>query len=305
VPVPRSKQPLPQVQISDPAVHRNLSVFFLTPPQEASSTRFATLDDGLRWVALSEQRRAQVQQLTIDNRGARPLFLHEGQRLRGGRQDRTTQTTLVVPARSGPRALPAFCIERTRWNGGGGFRGAGERALAPRAVRVAAKVLRDQGSVWARVDAAKSVAHRQLDAANTTSSLNELYRSPQVQRALELYAGALRGAIEGHPHAAGVAFAIGGRVEEASVYANPALLAKVYPGLLAGYALEAVLAGGGFADAPAAETVRRFWRRGRAKSREHRALDDVNELTVARYGETVECVSRFAGEVVHQQLIRF
>ena len=46
------------------------------------------------------------------------LFLHEGDRLQGGRQDRTVRTTVVVPAGVGERPLSTFCIERTRWGGG-------------------------------------------------------------------------------------------------------------------------------------------------------------------------------------------
>jgi len=305
MPVPRSKHPQPQVEVSEPAVHRNLAVFFLTPERPKSETSFATLGDGMRWVSLSEQAVARVDQLTIDNRGARPLFLHEGERLHGGRQDRTVQSTRVIPAHSGPVPLPAFCIEQSRWGGGGSFRGSGGEALAPRAVRIAAKVEGDQGSVWARVAAAKSLAHRKLEATNTTTSLNELFQSPQVTRAVELYEGALIPAIAQCPQATGVAFAVDGRLEEASVYANPGLLAKVYPGLVVSYDLEAILVGGGFEDATDRETVSRFWRRGRAKSRQDRDLGAGNELTVARYDGKVECLSTYAGQVVHHQILRW
>ena len=98
--------------VGEPQSFRNLAIYLLEARGAPAAPEFLTLEEALQagqvWVA--EGHNPQVQRLRVDNRGDQPVFLHEGDRVQGGRQDRTVRTTVAVPARSGERPLAAFCI---------------------------------------------------------------------------------------------------------------------------------------------------------------------------------------------------
>src|SRR6516165_642845 len=72
------------LRVSGPHVHDNLTVW-LIHSDDRDERDFLTLDEGLAQglVAVSEQASAQVNQLLIENLSDRPLFLQEGDRVRG------------------------------------------------------------------------------------------------------------------------------------------------------------------------------------------------------------------------------
>jgi hypothetical protein len=231
--------------ISGPYLHKNLAVFFIRSDTQ-DPRDFLTLDEGLASgkVQVTEQAREQVGQLTIDNQADQPLYLQEGERLQGGKQDRTIIASLVVPPHSGPTPLPAACIEQGRWTTGANgtsFGFATNSALAPKGVRGAAKIDGSQQAVWANVAAQKMTLANAVNAANNSTSLNEAYDSPQVQEVSDDYAAGLRDALDKHPDAVGVVVVVNGRFEEANVYPNHKVLARLYPRLIQSYAVQAVL----------------------------------------------------------------
>src|SRR5262245_57695614 len=89
--------------VTGPYAHENVSVFLIHTQTLQDDREFITLDEGLKEgvVKVTEKEQAQVSELEIDNQSERPLFLQEGDRLQGGKQDRTVITSIVVPAKSG------------------------------------------------------------------------------------------------------------------------------------------------------------------------------------------------------------
>ncbi|MEZ0228167.1 MAG: DUF6569 family protein [Planctomycetota bacterium] len=291
------------IRILGPHVHRNLAVFTL---HERGGERggFLSLDEALAsgLVKVTERAQQDVRRLQIENRSRSRIFLQEGDRLQGGLQDRTVQTTVVVPASSKARALDTFCIEQSRWSGGRAFTATATGALAPRSVRAAAKVAGDQCRVWEQVAKAKEDATRRLKARSTTSSLNELLEDPQVLKASGYFVDELASILRGTRDVVGFAFAVNGRVEEADIYATPALARKLYRKLLATYALEAVLRAGEDEAPLAVPDVERFLatRGGRGRTR---AIDDRNELTIVELADRVACTTAYRKRVVHRQVL--
>src|SRR6266478_614713 len=106
-------------EVTGPYAHENLSVFLIHSPHQ-DERDFITLDQGLKegWVKVSEKQREEVGELQIENQSEYPLFLQEGDRLQGGKQDRIIIASLVVPPKSGKMIVPAFCIEQSRWREG-------------------------------------------------------------------------------------------------------------------------------------------------------------------------------------------
>jgi hypothetical protein len=232
-------------RITGPYSHENLSVLLLHAHEQDRRT-FLTLEEGLKRgvVRVTEKTQEQVNELQIDNTGDDYLFLQEGDRVQGGKQDRTIYASFVVPPHSGPLPLPAFCVERSRWTAGAHgnqFVHTKSGALAPKEVRRAAKVQKDQGQVWLEVQNQKQLAAERALALNTNSSLNETLDAPKVQDSVAPFAAALNPVAEQHDDAVGVAIAINGDVEEINVYPNHRLFGQQYPRLLQAYGLQAVL----------------------------------------------------------------
>jgi hypothetical protein len=300
-------------QLHGPYVHKNLAVFLVTLPSR-DDRDYLTLDEGLRrgLVKITEKENEQVGQLTLDNQSDRPLYLHEGERLQGGKQDRTIIASQVVPPKSGPMALGSFCVEQSRWvegSNGRAFTASSGVALAPKGVRGAAKVEQNQQGVWHSVGVQKQNLNIQLAAANDSSSINESFDSPQTRKVSDEYAKPLTAALAKHPNAVGVLVLVNGVFEEADVYPNPRVLRKLYPRLIQSYAVQAVM----LKD----ESKRRLPSKGELakvlqasgykdadKSTVVRQIDGRNKLGVRALPKNlVVCVTRYQDEVVHWQML--
>jgi hypothetical protein len=293
------------LRVSGPYVYENVAVYLLhrgsADPQE-----YLALDEGLKSgaVEVSEKEEGQVSRLLVENRSELPLFIQEGDRLQGGKQDRIVGISLVVPPKSGKVAVPAFCVEQGRWargEKGDQFVNTSNRAFAGNAVRYAGKVQSSQHAVWDQVAKQKDYLNRANGAPNTNSSLNEAIDSKPV---MEMAAGcekALGDLASRHGDAVGAAFAVNGRLEEVVVYPGPALLRKVYPRLLGSYAIQAA-SDRKPGSAPGPEAVAAFMKEGAQKKREEtREVDRDNACRLAEFEKKAYCESRYRGKVVCTQ----
>jgi hypothetical protein len=292
--------------VSGPHAHDNLTVW-LIHSDDRDERDFLTLDEGLaqKLVAVSEQASAQVNQLLIENLSDRPLFLQEGDRVRGGQQDRTIHTSIVIPAKSGKMPIPAFCVEPSRWTGAAKFEGTANGALAQKSVRMAAKIHSDQGAVWREVAHEKAELAKSLAAPSATSSLNETVDSAAAKRVSDECVAALAKVLDGEKDAVGVAIAVNGKLEEIDLYPGHALLRKLYPRLLAAYALDAASR----KDKPAApppsvEDVVRFYESGDAPAdKRAERVDDRNGCEISGWKDKVRCETSYDGRAVHRQVL--
>jgi hypothetical protein len=299
-------------RIRGPFTHQDLTVFLLCSNRQ-DGRDFLTLDEGLKegLVTITEQEHEQVGALSIANQSDRPLYLQEGERLVGGKQDRTIVSSLVIPPHSGKTSVPTVCVERSRWVEGDKGRRFGfsvNPALAPKGVRGAAKVEGSQEKVWACCAAQKDSAHKTLQCANTNSSVNEMLDSPQVQTISDEYAAALSQALERpeNSDAVGMAIVFNGQIEEVNLYPNRALFHKLFPRLIRAYAVQAALLKDQTkAAAPVTDTaVAQFLQEMEARSHKKNALDAHNEVEVSELGDTrFQCTTRYNGKSIHWQLM--
>jgi hypothetical protein len=299
-------------RIQGPFTHQDLAVFLLCSDRQDEND-FLTLDEGLRagLVTITEQEHERVGALWIDNQSDRPLYLQEGERLVGGKQDRTIITSLVVPPKSGQTSVPTFCVEHSRWvegNKGREFGFSVNPALAPKGVRGAAKVEGSQDRVWDCVAAQKDSAHKTLRCPNTNSSVNEMLDAPQVQAISEEYASALGKALDRaeNSNAVGMAIVFNGQIEEVNLYPNRDLFRKLFPRLVRAYAIQAALlkdqANG--AEPPTDAAVAEFLQARNAKSQKMNALDAHNDVQVSELGSSrFQCTTHYNGRSIHWQLM--
>ena len=294
-------------EVTGPYLHENMTVFLLHS-NEQDDREFITLDQGLKdgVVKVSEQNRAQVNQLEINNESDQYLFLQEGDRVVGGQQDRIIITSLVIPPKSGNMSLPSFCVEQGRWHGQKGFGAGANSALAPKDVRQASKVVNQQPAVWEKVRDVKRTANmtQAVNAPNTNTSLNETLESPQVQKMSDECAKALENILDDHPRAVGVVVAINGAIEEINIYPNHKVLCSQYPRLLKSYALQAAIEEKTGEEKPemSVADVRAFMseRKEQAETQK-REVNSDNLLYVCPASDKTECQTVYGGKVVHRQ----
>jgi len=300
-----------RLHVSGPYGHENLTVF-LVHAENQDERNFLTLDEGLTkgLVKVTELEQEQVGELRFENQSDRPLYLQEGERLYGGKQDRTIAVSLVVPPKSGKVGVPTFCIEQSRWHEGDKGRTFGftvNPALAPKGVRGAAKVEDNQSRVWECVGAQKKSAVTKSLASNTNSSANELLDAPRVQKISDEYAQALGKALDKHRDTVGVVIVVNGQIEEADVYPNHALLGKLYPRLVRSYAVQAALLGdlGRSEKRLSTADIARFLKEGDVKARRARKVGTHNEIQVGELDDNkFRCATRYEGKVVHWQVMK-
>jgi hypothetical protein len=299
-------------RVEGPYTHQDLTVFLLCSDRQDGDD-FLTLDEGLKGglVTITEQEHERVGALQIENQSDRPLYLQEGERLVGGKQDRTIISSLVIPPKSGKTSVPTFCVEHSRWVEGTKGREFGfsvNPALAPKGVRGAAKVEGSQARVWGCVAAQKASANKTLKCPNTNSSVNEMLDSPQVQIISEEYAAALGRSLDRPENggAVGMAIVFNGQIEEVNLYPTRALFRKLFPRLIRAYAVQAALlkdeAKGG--DPVTAPAVARFLQARDAKSQKENALDAHNDVRVSELGgNRFQCTTRYNGRSIHWQVM--
>lgn len=200
--------------------------------------------------------------------------------------------------------LPAFCVEAGRWTEGKVFSAPASPSLAPKSVREAAKIGQSQSEVWDRVAKEKSTARTRLNAPSLTTSLSETMDSAPVARAADKYVKALGGLCAKHPDAVGMAVSVNGNVEEVNLYPNHRLLARMYPGLLRSYALQAAAHPVAVVRSVSASDVAQFMKLGSSVQKKYRRINTSNAMYIFTDGNANRMDTNYNGAPVHQQFMR-
>lgn len=107
-----------QTRISGPAVHENLSVYFIHG-RSADGPVPLTLKEAMEAGKIVVHETGNVNMLSIENASAEEVFVQAGDIVKGGQQDRVLTISMLVPARSGRLDIAAYCVEQGRWSARG------------------------------------------------------------------------------------------------------------------------------------------------------------------------------------------
>ena len=253
------------IVIEGPFTHDNLAVYVI---RGAANDRraYITLDQGLaaRSVEVREKGAAEgrdqstVNSVEVENKSDKWLFLHAGDIVKGGKQDRTIMTDVLLAPHSKPQAIEAFCVERGRWTpaqDGLAFK-ANPGIVAGTSLKRSIQSEKNQQRVWQEVarteTRAATVAVAGLaeapgaavaspQALSRTGTYNAIAENTAVNGGRTAYVNALLSSIRRHKDAVGLAVAINGRITAADVYTSPGLFEALSTKLLESYALEALL----------------------------------------------------------------
>jgi len=238
-----------ELRVGEADVHGPLAVFPLFgPTPELEYVAFA--QGTAAGVVVKElEDGARVNDLLVINPTDTPVLLFEGEEVLGAQQNRTFDTSVLVPAR-GQLQVPVSCVEAGRWD----RRRAGDHfAPAPQAAYPALRRMKneaaraqaemgqearaEQGAVWSEV-AAKSA---RMGAVSATGAMHDVFEDRRDRLA------AFLDAIPLHDGQAGAIAAIGGRMTVLDHVSRPEVFAALHQPLLQGYALDALEVRGEFA----------------------------------------------------------
>ncbi|HWL93630.1 MAG TPA: DUF6569 family protein [Phycisphaerae bacterium] len=235
-------------RLTGPYQHENLVVYLVHSTQQSDDRAYLTLAEALEQKKVVVHETGSVNELAVENTSDQEVFIQAGEIVRGGKQDRTLGTDLILARKSGRVPITSFCVEAGRWQpreaeSGISFEES-TKNVSSNSMKMAVQYGRAQDDVWEGVAAqqrmlASSVNGPVADEASPTS-LELTLDNEMLQKERSSYVEKLSGIINGKNDAVGMVFAINGKMNCADVYAAPALFRKLWPKLLDAAAVEAI-----------------------------------------------------------------
>ena len=236
---------LPEIRVADPIAHESISIFPLKA-EAGSNVRYVLSDEalGTGTVTVEEVGEAgSVPDLIVDNQADSLVLFLEGEELRGAKQNRVLNTSVLVAAKT-KITIPVSCVERGRWRftsrhfaSGGSHSSSKLRHILRRTVLQSIKEGQghrsDQGEVWQEVD--RQMAS--LGSHSETAAMADTYETHKDR--LAEYRERLK-YVEG---ATGLAVAVGKKVVSVDLFDKPSTCQKVWDRLLTGVIMDALEAG--------------------------------------------------------------
>jgi hypothetical protein len=184
-----------------------------------------------------------VPELVVENKGTRRALFLEGEELRGAKQNRILNTTVLVPAQAKVK-LPVSCVEQGRWRRTSAFFTAskqispyhlrhGLKSSVARSLKEKLGHRSDQAQVWGEVRKQQAA----LGVSSDTSALADTYEKYEERL------GAAKKALQYVAGASGLVVAIGRQIVTADIFDEPTTCEKVWGRLLSGLVLDALTQG--------------------------------------------------------------
>jgi len=141
--------------IHSPFEYENLQLFPIIGKAGLNERDYITLSEAMKNNMVKLNETGSVNELSIDNMSSAYVFIQAGDIVKGGKQDRTLQTDLILPPKAMGVALNSFCVEQGRWRQREGeevgYFSVSERNLASRDLKFASKKNGNQSQVWSKV----------------------------------------------------------------------------------------------------------------------------------------------------------
>ncbi len=235
-------------KVLGPFTHRNLVIYLVKGKDVIRKTKFVTLEQALKDGKVTVGETGNVSSLVISSMyDEEYVFIQAGDIVKGGKQDRTLSTDLIVPPRAKKIPLQSFCVESGRWQARGAeevdkFSMSGNQ-VASRDLRVASRYSGSQQEVWDNAaDLQEKLSNnvgKSVRSPVSSSSLELTLDNKDVREHAQEYVNTLRGIIKDRKHIIGFVFAINGQLNTAEVYGSEDLFRQLWSKLLRTAAVEA------------------------------------------------------------------
>jgi hypothetical protein len=210
---------------------------------------YMTLEEAMERKKITVHETGQVNELAVENHSTDvEIYIHSGDIVKGGKQDRVLQVDLVLPPQSGKVAVNSFCVEQGRWQ-----KRAGESVtqfsvskdqISSKGMKLAVRQSASQSQVWANVAQVQEKLDSNLNAKTTENGSPSSYQlaleNKEVQAASKEYTDSLKQGFANLDDAVGYVYAVNGKLSGAEIYASNALFNKLLPKLLKSSVTEAI-----------------------------------------------------------------
>jgi hypothetical protein len=273
-----SAQPtFPTVQVGDPIRHEALTVFPLLPATPAAEeVDYLLSEEAIAAGSVTVEEVGQegsVPTLLVTNKGDRLVLFLEGEELRGAKQNRVLNTSVLLG--TGQTTIPVSCVEQGRWRfRSSHFTPSGTSSSSKLRKHLKESVSKslllglghtsDQGAVWSEV----SRQMGSLGATSETRAMADTYGAYSSR--LEEF----RKQMAYFPGSTGLAVAVGPEVVAVDLFDKPETCRKVWDRLLSGFVMDALEAPPA-PSAPGPDLVAQFL--GRLKDVAWRSSPPVGE----------------------------
>jgi hypothetical protein len=292
---------LPDIRVGTPIRYEALSVFPLYT-QADGCVDYLLSDEAIAAGSVTVEEVGEagsVPTLLVDNRGDFRVLFIEGEELRGAKQNRVLNTSVLIAARS-KTTIPVSCVEQGRWRyrsrrfgSGGGHSSSKLRHILKRSVSRSALGGHghgsDQGEVWTEVG--RQMAS--LGSSSETMAMADTYGAHRAR--LEDYRGRLA-YVDG---ATGFAVAVGTAVVALDLFDKPSTCQKAWDRLMTGFVMDALEIQGSTGMAGSTDVEGLLARLRSTPWQQTPAVGEGEEYRADAPQETYASALVFSGAIVH------
>ncbi len=225
--------------------------------QQSEYGKYVSLQDALKTekVEISEksitgQNSDEVNKLFVENTSKDTVLLLAGEIVKGGKQDRTLASDVILPPGKGKVDLDVFCVEHGRWDEKEQNRDAAKQmeekkfkqttAIVKPSVRKDATVTKEQSKVWDKVE---EVNMKSGNVTNT-AAYTAFDENADYQKQEREYLDFFKSRMPDDNHIIGVVAVSGNRVIGCDIFATRIMFNDAWVKLLPSFVNEAIYDGG-------------------------------------------------------------
>jgi len=242
------------LQISDPVGHRNLQIFIISSKKESASADYITLSEAIEKRVVKVHETGSVNQLAITNSSDNYIFIHSGDIVKGGKQDRTISDDMLIPPRAKNMPLESFCVESGRWQKRGTEKAdqfsSNSAMLSSRKLKIAARHDKNQSAVWSNVAEQQNKLNENISKMNgenidvrsnrSATSLQLTLENKELEKIMKEFIDKFNALPVDKKNTVGFAYAVNGEVYGIDIYYNHALFSELWNKLLNSAIVEAI-----------------------------------------------------------------
>jgi hypothetical protein len=236
-----------QVQPQQLHVYKNLSIYLIQGKDQVDR-KYVTLEEAMDKKLIVLHETGNVDELSVDNKSDRHVFILSGDIVKGGRQDRTMAEDVILKPGSKNVPLKSFCVEHGRWTQRESENAAAfsssKNMLSNKNMKIAARAKKEQQEVWKEVSSFQDEASKNVNAdvkSNVSaSSLQLTLENKDLQSVVNEYMKALEPFFKEKSDVLGFVFCINGKISTVDIFGNADLFRKLRTKLLESAANEAV-----------------------------------------------------------------
>ena len=236
-----------QRRFAEPVRAENLTVWPIVSDAPVETGKYLTLAAAQESGLAEVREKGQVNELVVENKGDRPIFVPAGTIVKGGKQDRQLGQDLVIDGGK-TVAIQAFCVEHGRWNGTRDGKRTGDvfevsTTMASKRVRSQGRYVKDQGGVWEQVAAVNAKTGKAPATGTFLATIDDNDQNAVATR--RRMAETVRrhfSRMSQEAHIVGFAYSVNGEPLALRTFANSSLFADHFEPFLQTMSLEAQVA---------------------------------------------------------------